>query len=383
MQRFGSGVRDHLQQYESRSELHLFDFHTALDTSLDSHTVLVLDRITPFVNMLAAPHRVTKLICTGFAEIPCLSPKGVSPRLALEVHQLLLELCLLPRFLLRLTTFVFGVEGLGGAPFRRECVLLDLEPKEEHHVVPVGLVWIRLVEVRQQLRVAQFLVCEQIVLLALRFREERVFLWVFLLAPVADADVEDLVPDKVDLQAITVAALLPVLGVLEDAQARLEGAGFEPLEVSDGLQPFPFLHSHVFRPLIVLLLSLFCRAERIVVGVIFGGEETALGVGHSAHVVVDKLGKLFRRPQSLLVALDSPIAVCGRRVTDTATVIAAGYGAVRSLAVCSLVDVNLVCGDKAGRGLWDVGGGAFRSLFSLALVSDSFGSQPVFFLDHG
>lgn len=72
----------------------------------------------------------------------------VRARLLLEVQQPVAELVLLALLLGGLAALELGVQGLGGAPLLPEGELFYLVPQEEHHVVPVCLVWVRAGEVR-------------------------------------------------------------------------------------------------------------------------------------------------------------------------------------------------------------------------------------------
>lgn len=100
--------------------------------------MLIFNRAAPFMHMLAmSPHGITKLARARLAERARLPSKRIRSRLALQVQQLLFELPLLARLLLRLAALILGIQRLGRAPFRREGVLFDLAPQEQHHVVPV------------------------------------------------------------------------------------------------------------------------------------------------------------------------------------------------------------------------------------------------------
>lgn len=278
-------------------EFQLLDLHTTSITLLHRHTLLVLHRSSPIVNVLATANRVSKLSRSrAGGRGGLLSANGLGPGLSLEVVELVPELGLLAPLLVGLALGELGVELLGGAPFRGEGVLFDLHPEEQHHVVPVRLVRVRSGEVGEEIGVFEFLVGEEVVLFTFRLCEERVFVGQLVLAGVADLDTKDLVPDKVDFVRGAVGALLAHGGVGEDAEARLKGSRFLPAEFLEELEAFPFLRGHAFRFLFLGRAARFCFGdEGRVVRVVFCGEEAAFCIRHGGHVVVDEFGKVARR----------------------------------------------------------------------------------------
>ena len=137
-----------------RSQFKLLDLHSALEAGFHCHAILVLDSIAPFMDMSASANNITKLLRSGLAEIASLAAESIRASFPLEVHELLLELGFFAGLLLCLSALIFVIKALRRTPLLGEGVLFDLETEEEHHVVPMRLVRVRLVEMGKQIGVA-------------------------------------------------------------------------------------------------------------------------------------------------------------------------------------------------------------------------------------
>ena len=84
-------------------------------------------------------------------------------------------------------------------------------------------------------------ICQQVVLLAFRLCQQRVLLRVLLLALVTKFDVEHLLPYEIDLHTFALSTFLTISLILKNRQSWLIWTRLEPLQVSNRLQPLPFL----------------------------------------------------------------------------------------------------------------------------------------------
>ena len=84
-----------------------------------------------------------------------------------------------------------------------------------------GFMWVRLLQMRQQLLIFELRVCQQVIFLRLRLREQAVLFRELLLARIADRAVETVLPLPVDLKTSAVPTDL-VLLLLERIDPWLE-----------------------------------------------------------------------------------------------------------------------------------------------------------------